>query len=226
MTPPKPPPRPERVSDPRTATTVRPAVLTERESERPSAPIFSDSQRPVVEKVERLRGALRTLEPDDRELFVQTIYAMLESLNTRADKRDMKNKAEIEELESKLNDKDQEIERLQRIVRQSLQDDEERDAMARRFQHRLTALEEERIVVRAANRVEDKVGATGAAGAATVINAARHREFWLEVAKWVAIVIVYVLTLLGVRMPTQTKTDVSVPNTHPRPAGTGFAGSP
>jgi hypothetical protein len=109
---------------------------------------------------------------------------------------------------------------LVKFQRRSREDDDMRDRALADAKRDIRELAERVAVIN-----KPRTEADGAAGAATVINAARKRETWFEVAKWVAIVIVYILTLLGVRLPKGEPTE-AIPVPTVRPAGTGPFGTP
>ncbi len=168
------------------------------ESDKPDSDRHHDSSRPLKWELEKSLATVRDAVEQNASLL-ETLDELSENLQRERRRADA--------LEDQLA-------RFQRSSR------DEDSALDRRI--RILADQVEEITRPKTMQTADVQAATTTA---TMLNAVRKRETLLELAKWVAIVIVFVLTLLGVRLPG-TKTDIEVPDTRPAPAGTGFAGRP
>ncbi len=135
----------------------------------------------------------------------------------------------IDGLKTKLDKKDEELEWFREKYER---EDEDRDARLERLED-WKKKEADPWISRVAKAAAPEVAeinkpqteADGATAAATMINKVRKTESLKQVAYFVGLVLLALAQLLGWRIP-DTKPNVEIPDIHPPPAGTGFAGRP
>jgi ribosomal protein S21 len=175
-----------------------------------SPPVHHDSSRPADWEKRAFDAAL------------EQVKTYREQLEVEADAREAELTALREEFGRVQERNDQLEDELRNFKRSSLEDDYARDARLREAQRDLTVLAER---VEKLNRPLTE--ATGAAGAATVINAARKKELLEKAAYVLALVLLALWNLVAGRGPAaHSDPTEAVPVPRVQPAGTGFAGRP
>lgn len=188
-----------------------------------------ETDPPISDTEALLEQVGEAIDTGDRELILGALRSFGQGLLAKRDEREARKasthaavvegfRATIEDLKSDLKRRDDEV----RWYREKYErEDKDRDT-------RLGKLEEA-IAQRTAPRVHElnkpDTEATASAATATMLNLRRGSE-----TKWKALllfltVVLAIMQLLGVRLP-DTKPNVSLPDTRPQPAGTGFAGAP
>lgn len=194
-----------------------PPVQSEHESESPasSGDAHRDAQKPAEWEAKHFNNAL-----DQVRAIKESLEEKATSLSETVHEL-RSNLTEAKTSEKEARERERALREELEMLRNSSRDEDDR----LRNDLRLAQKDIRELADQVAKINKPTTEATARAETATVLNLQRGSE-----TKWKALllfltVVLAIMQLLGVRLP-DTKPNVSLPDTRPQPAGTGFAGAP
>lgn len=167
---------------------------------------------PAIPRVQREHETERPPQSDspDREKVLRELRAVEERAKVQLDAVSAGLRDQISQLEAELEARDRRIksqqDELDEFKRRSRADDQDRDDRLERLRKR-----DEELATRLEELTRPRTEATATSAAATVINAARRREFWEKVLWALAVVILYVWQLASGRSHVEPTESIPIP---------------